>query len=64
MNGTELLFVNFGDKEAAYCLPILAKVRETGVRAEIYPDAAKMKKQMGYANASRFLLLPLLVKMK
>ena len=50
VNGTELLFVNFGDIEAAYCLPILAKVRETGVRAEIYPDAAKMKKQMGYAN--------------
>lgn len=50
VNGTELLFVNFGDKEAAYCLPILTKVRETGVRAEIYPDAAKMKKQMGYAN--------------
>ena len=50
VNGTELLFVNFGDKEAAYCLPILTKVREAGVRAEIYPDAAKMKKQMGYAN--------------
>ena len=43
VNGTELLFVNFGDKEAAYCLPILTKVREAGVRA-------KMKKQMGYAN--------------
>lgn len=39
VNGTELLFVNFGDKEAAYCLPILTKVREAGVRAEIYPDA-------------------------
>ncbi len=50
VNGTELLFVNFGDKEAAYCLPILTKVREVGVRAEIYPDASKMKKQMGYAN--------------
>ena len=50
VNGTELLFVNFGDKEAAYWLPILAKVREAGVRAEIYPDASKMKKQMGYAN--------------
>ena len=50
VNGTELLFVNFGDKEAAYCLPILTKVREAGVRAEIYPDASKMKKQMGYAN--------------
>ena len=50
VNGTELLFVNFGDKEAAYCLPILTKVREAGVRAEIYPDASKMKNQMGYAN--------------
>ena len=50
VNGTELLFVNFGDKEAAYCLPILTKVREAGVGAEIYPDASKMKKQMGYAN--------------
>ena len=50
VNGTELLFVNFGDKEAAYCLPILTKVREAGVRAEIYTDASKMKKQMGYAN--------------
>ena len=50
VNGTVLLFVNFGDKEAAYWLPILAKVREAGVRAEIYPDASKMKKQMGYAN--------------
>ena len=50
VNGNELLFVHFGDKEAAYCLPILAKVREAGVRAEIYPDASKMKKQMGYAN--------------
>ena len=50
VNGTELLFVNFGDNEAAYCLSILAKVREAGVRAEIYPDASKMKKQMGYAN--------------
>ena len=50
VNGTELLFVNFGDKEAAFFLPILTKVREAGVRAEIYPDASKMKKQMGYAN--------------
>ena len=53
VNGTELLFVNFGDKEAAYCLPVLAKMREAGVRAEIYPDAAKMKKQMGLADAEK-----------
>ena len=50
VNSTQLLFVNFGEKEAAYCLPILAKAREAGVRSEIYPDSAKMKKQMSYAN--------------
>ena len=50
VNSTQLLFVNFGEKEAAYCLPILAKDREAGVRSEIYPDSAKMKKQMSYAN--------------
>lgn len=49
--GTQLLFINFGEKETAYCLPIARKVREAGIRAEIYPDAAKMKKQMSYANA-------------
>ena len=48
---TQLLFVNFGEKEAAYCLPIVAKARQAGIRTEIYPDSAKMKKQMSYANA-------------
>ncbi|TWV09868.1 histidine--tRNA ligase [Bacteroidaceae bacterium HV4-6-C5C] len=51
VNGTQLLFINFGDKEAAYSINALAKVRAEGIRAEIYPDAAKMKKQMSYANA-------------
>lgn len=51
VNGTQLLFVNFGEAEAAAVLPILAKVRAAGIRAEIYPDSAKMKKQMSYANA-------------
>lgn len=51
VNGTQLLFVNFGEAEAAYVLPVLAQVRAVGIRAEIYPDAAKMKKQMSYANA-------------
>ena len=50
---TQLLFVNFGDAEAAYSLPILAKVRQAGIRAEIYPDSAKMKKQMQYANVKQ-----------
>ncbi len=51
VNGTQLLFINFGDKEVAYSINALAKVRAEGIRAEIYPDAAKMKKQMSYANA-------------
>lgn len=49
--GTQLLFVNFGEKEAAYCMPMATKARVAGIRAEIYPDAGKMKKQMNYANA-------------
>ena len=50
-NGTQLLFINFGEKETAYCLPIAIKAREAGIRTEIYPDSSKMKKQMSYANA-------------
>lgn len=49
--GTELLFVNFGQAETAYCLPVLAAARKSGIRCEIYPDSVKMKKQMSYANA-------------
>ena len=48
---TQLLFVHFGEAEAAYVLPMLAKAREAGIRAEIYPDNSKMKKQMSYANS-------------
>ncbi len=48
---TQLLFVNFGDKEADYLLPILHKLRSYGIRTEFYPDAAKMKKQMSYADS-------------
>jgi histidyl-tRNA synthetase len=51
VNGTKVLFVNFGEAEAAYCLPVLAKVRAAGISGEIFPDAVKMKKQMSYANA-------------
>ena len=49
--GTQLLFINFGEKETAYCLPFVAQARIAGIRTEIFPDAAKMKKQMSYANA-------------
>ncbi|MEN8119178.1 MAG: histidine--tRNA ligase [Bacteroidota bacterium] len=50
-NSTKLLFVNFGQEEEKYCLPILKKLRDKGVKSEIYPDPAKMKKQMSYANS-------------
>jgi len=48
---TRLLFVNFGEAEGDFCLSVLAQARAAGIPAEIYPDAAKMKKQMSYANA-------------
>ena len=50
---TQLLFINFGEKETAYCLPIAAQARKAGIRVEVYPDKAKMKKQMSYANAKK-----------
>ena len=53
MTATQILFINFGEKETAYCLSIINKVRAQGIRAEIYPDTAKMKKQMSYANAKQ-----------
>lgn len=53
ITGTEVLFVNFGATEAAYCMSLLTKVRAAGIRSEIYPDTAKMKKQMAYANAKQ-----------
>lgn len=51
VNATQLLFVNFGEKETAYCLPVVAKCRKAGIRTEMFPDSTKMKKQMNYANA-------------
>ena len=50
---SQVLFINFGQQETAYCLPIVAQVRQAGIRAELYPDSAKMKKQMSYANAKQ-----------
>lgn len=50
--GVDLLFVNFGPKEAAHCLRLAAAAREAGIATEVYPDAAKPKKQMNYANAA------------
>ena len=53
VNGTQLLFINFGEQETAYCLPFVAQARAAGIRTEIFPDSSKMKKQMSYANAKQ-----------
>lgn len=50
-NGTQVLFINFGEAESDYCLPIISSLRNAGLRVELYPDSSKMKKQMSYANA-------------
>ena len=47
---TEVLFINFGETEALYALKAINILRDKGVNAELYPDNAKMKKQMNYAN--------------
>ena len=51
ISSTQVLFINFGEKETAYALPIMKYLREQSVQTEIYPDNVKMKKQMSYANA-------------
>ena len=51
VNETQLLFINFGEQEAAFAMQTLLQVRSAGIRAELFPDATKMKKQMSYANA-------------
>ena len=53
MIATRVLFINFGDKETAYCLPVVKKLRDAGIRTEMYPESAKMKKQMSYANTKQ-----------
>ena len=56
---TQVMFVNFGEKEEKYCLPLLARLRAAGISSELFPDAEKMKKQMNYANrkAVKFVAL-------
>ena len=50
VNQTQVIFLNFGEKEMEYCIPLLAQLRSAGISTEIYPDAVKFKKQMQYAN--------------
>ena len=50
---TQLLFVNFGEKETACLLPVIASIRAAGIRTELYPEPGKLKKQLGYADANK-----------
>lgn len=50
VNQTQVIFLNFGEKEMEYCIPLLAQLRSAGISTEMYPDAVKFKKQMQYAN--------------
>jgi histidyl-tRNA synthetase len=51
--GLKLLFVNFGETEALHCLKLVKEIRQNGIDCELYPTAAKMQKQMKYANDIR-----------
>ena len=59
VNATQLLFINFGEKETAYVLPMVGAARKAGIRTEMYPDSVKMKKQMSYANAKQIPFIAL-----
>jgi len=50
MSSTDVMLVNFGEKEATYSLSILQQLQQSGIKSELYPDSAKMKKQMKYAD--------------
>ena len=50
VDSTEVIFLNFGKNEERYCLPYLQQLRRNGINAEIYPDSAKIQKQMKYAD--------------
>ena len=53
VNSTKLLFVNFGEAEAAFSMQVLMQARKAGINAELFPECTKMKKQMAYANAKQ-----------
>lgn len=53
IKGTKVLFVNFGEQEEIYILPVISKLRQANISTEIYPDSAKMKKQMSYADSNK-----------
>lgn len=59
LSASKLLFINFGEAEATALLPLLQKLRSQGLGCELYPDSAKIKKQMSFANALDHLFVVL-----
>ncbi len=59
---SQIFFVNFGEEEEKYCLKLLGQIRQTGLNAELFPEAAKMKKQMTYANRKNIPLVVMVGK--
>lgn len=53
IQNTQVLFVNFGEKEEVHILPLILKIRQEGISTEIFPESAKMKKQMSYADSNK-----------
>lgn len=53
IQNTQVLFVNFGEKEETYILPLITKMRQANISTEIYPEQSKMKKQMSYADSNK-----------
>ena len=53
LKSTQLLFVNFGEKEVSYLLHVIATIRAAGIQTELYPETSKLKKQLGYADAKK-----------
>ena len=60
LHSTRLLFANFGEAEAAYCLQLAKRCRAEGINTEVYPDSAKIKKQMSYADDKKILFVALI----
>ena len=59
-HSTDLLFVNFGESESDFILPLITKMRKAGVRCELYPESAKMKKQLSYADNNKIPFVALI----
>ena len=59
-SSAQILFINFGEKEAAHCLRLATRMRQEGIRTEVYPDSVKMKKQMSYASNSKIPFVALI----